>query len=306
MNVDSGFFSRASDLATGGRGFSGSALVQTQAGLDVDWIVVIGRENKAAFDDPKLTYTQLNPTGSRRIQSDGSRDDITIVFHSAGMIDHTVRSGIYIKRCEIHLHATLCFIDSVRGGRLRKFVQGGGNAEYGAAPVPQRGDSRCVPNSAYGASKLSATHTAMDQALSEGFTAAVVLTYVVFEKGMLSKSPLDQVLDSARRRVRFATATGMNTWDFVPVSKVVADLLHAAADPAIYARILNMCIGEERTVRSVSDQIARHVPGFTSDFGRVPYRVAELVVSVGIPYVPISKMSELPELNSFLKEELCR
>lgn len=281
-------------LVTGGTGFIGRHLVAALRARGCE-VTVAGLGN--ANQSPDLT---LNLTQRSEVLRVLGTEKFDFAFHCAGTIDQGVRPGIYPEQVDAHITATVNLLDALDAARPKRLVHIGSNAEYGAAPCPQRGDGPAWPNSAYGATKLGATAVVMARARSEGYPSVVVRPFLVYGAGMAEKSFLGQALRAARCGEAFPTTAGGQTRDFVPIGRVVADLLRAATDAAIVGQAVNSCTGVERTLRSVLEIVAEFAPNFRPQFGAVPYRTTELMRSVGVPYSPTSGQDSTADLRDFV------
>jgi nucleoside-diphosphate-sugar epimerase len=223
------------------------------------------------------------------------------VIHAAGVIDQGVRPGIYKEQLNSHLHATLNLVEAIDRSELKRFVQIGSNAEYGAAPCPNVPDGPTSPNSAYGVSKLAATRLILAKFLSERLPATVVRPFLIYGPDQ-GPGFFFHALKAAREGLPFPTSPGLQTRDFVPVSWVVEDIMQAALDEGALGRVVNSCSGCERSIRSVLELTATIIPSFKPIFGAVPVRPTELMRSVGTPYQNRSQGTADSVLAAFIRD----
>jgi nucleoside-diphosphate-sugar epimerase len=287
-------------LVTGGTGFIGRHLVAALRARGCE-VTVAGLGN--ARQSPDLT---LNLTQRSEVLRVLGAEKFDFAFHCAGTIDQGVRPGIFPEQVDAHITATVNLLDALDAARPKRLVHIGSNAEYGAAPCPQRGDGPAWPNSAYGATKLGATAIVMARARSEDYPAVVVRPFLVYGEGQSPRSFLSAAIAAAERGAEFPTTPGGQTRDFIPVSWVVEDLLRAAEDRSLNGKVVNSCTGHPRRIREVLEKLTELFPGFRLRFGALPYRPTELMDSFGDPITPRSAAEAEQALLKFLASHCSR
>lgn len=284
-------------LITGATGFIGANLTEHLHRQGCQHLFTLSRR---PFLSPGVTHVTADLCDSQELKKQVGHMQFDYVFHCAGVIDQGVSPGIYPRQMAAHFNSTLNLLDCLPWPTAR-FVHFGSNAEYGSASCPQSPDGPTTPNSAYGVSKLAATHLVLAKAAVEGLRATVIRPFLVYGHGQSARSFLAQALLAARAQAEFPTSPGGQTRDFVDVRKVVQDALIAANDAAVAGRVINSCSGVERTVRSVLEILRELYPRFSPRFGEVNYRPAELMRSVGKPYQQQAAAEATEALVSFLK-----
>jgi nucleoside-diphosphate-sugar epimerase len=283
-------------LLTGGSGFLGRHLYDELIRKGAD-VLAISRHSGPCPTDLR------DRAGLSRVLGGENFD---YVFNVAGVIDQSVRAGIYAEQFEVHVSATLNIVESIRMDRLVRFVHIGSNAEYGSAPCPQYPEGPVKPNSAYGVSKLAASSLLLAKAHSEGLPVVVVRPFLIYGSGQSPRSFLAAAIEAARGGSEFPTTPGAQTRDMVYVKKVVSDIVDAAVDVSCLGRAVNSCTGQPITIREVLELLASICPGFRPKFGAVAYRSTELMESSGIPYRACSARAARDELRKFLMNEVAR
>jgi len=296
-------------LITGAGGFIGAALAAEVAKGEPKQLICAGRSPVQAQEAVKdAQYVTVDLRSVEQVQ-DWARTigkPFDVVFHAAGKIDQSVRSGIYREQFALHADSTIHLMDALlQTGGWGRFVHVGSNAEYGDAPCPQSAETREEPNSAYGCSKLAATKLVIARGKSEKLDTIVARPFLVYGAGQNPKSFLGAALSAAKEGATFPTTPGEQTRDFVSVEKVVADLI-AAADPANLpsGEVVNVCTGVERTIKSVLEQLQNVFVGFIPQFSSVEYRPTELMRSSGVAFCPVTTDVAVSDMQRYF--ESCR
>lgn len=287
-------------LITGADGFFGRHLVNMLRVAGANRLTLIDLYPPGASNSDGEKSIALDLTNRDQVLQFGQDQHFDTVFHLAGKIDQSIRSGIYLEQFKLHFEATLNLIDAFSPHNPGRFIYVGSNAEYGNASCPHSHTTCEAPNSAYGVSKLATSKMVLAKAASENFPAVVVRPFLIYGKGQGRQSFLQMALDAAREGQDFPMTGGEQTRDWVSVEKVVLDLVSIASAPFKPGRIYNICTGVEIKIIEVLMLIKKHYPSFNPIIGAMPYRKSELMRSVGIPYAGISKTAAVQELSDFI------
>ncbi|MCX6079906.1 MAG: NAD-dependent epimerase/dehydratase family protein [Chloroflexi bacterium] len=302
--VDAAFpvqeFIGRSILVTGAMGFVGRHLIDALKGVGVANLVLTDIYPQKSLESMGGKYVTMDLNDRECVLQFGRDHRFEYVFHLAGKIDQTIRPGVYQEQLHIHVDATLNLLDAVSMNDLRNFVYVGSNAEYGNAPCPHSEMVHETPNSAYGVSKLAASRLVLAKVASEGIPAVVVRPFLIYGPGQSQHSFLQMALDAAFAGRDFPTTAGEQTRDWVSVDKVVQDLLNITAKSYGLGRIFNSCTGVEIKLKEVLMLIKQYYPTFKPLIGEIPYRRNELMRSVGLPFVGLSKEQAIQKLSDFI------
>jgi nucleoside-diphosphate-sugar epimerase len=203
------------------------------------------------------------------------------------MVDAIVTPGINVIEA-VHAHAP--------GATL---VHVGSNAEYGNAPCPQRPDGPCMPNSAYGAAKLSVTSFLQAKAQSEGMRALVMRPFFVYGPGAPHTNLIESLISAAQAGKTLPMTAGEQTRDLVPVDKLATWIADLPVSGRPWGSIVNGCLGEPIKIRTVAERVVLHWSSFVPVFGQVPYRSTELMSSHGVRY-PAPGPASITLLDEYL------
>jgi nucleoside-diphosphate-sugar epimerase len=288
-------------LITGAGGFLGSQLCRSLIEIGVTDITCIRHKNTHHPLYSHCNWVTLDLLNRAEVMDFGINKTFDVVVHAAGKIDQSVRADLYQEQFLTHVTATLNLLDSLAGKISQRFIHIGSNAEYGNAACPHAAETREMPNSAYGVSKLAASKLVLAKVASEGLPAVVVRPFLIYGPNQNPGSFLSKAISAARQGLEFPTSYGEQTRDFVPVEKVCSDILEIAMDNnASILQVVNSCTGIEIRLKEILEMLQMLYPDFQPKYGAVPYRDTELFRSVGIAYQPLSREECWERLKTFL------
>jgi nucleoside-diphosphate-sugar epimerase len=287
-------------LVTGGTGFIGRHLVKSLLSLGSRLLVVVGRQPRPRLPEGRFKYLALDLEDAGAVNAFCRERPFDLVIHLAGVINQATGQGLYRDLLGANLVSTVNLVEALQVRGVARFIHVGSNAEYGKAPCPQAPATRELPNSAYGLSKLAATRFVLAKALSESFPARVIRPFLVYGPGQPEASFLGKALKAARAGSELALTAGQQTRDFVSVAKVVSDVLTLASSDAPPGTVVNSCTGVETKLADVVAHLQAGYGRFKPLLGALPYRAGELMRSVGVPYVAVTREQAEQELFRFL------
>lgn len=293
-------------LITGSGGFIGQAITRRlQADPALEIVAAVRAGPGPTAEGRRLACDLATPAS---VEAALAHDRWDMVINCAGLIDQSVRPGIYREQWEANVRPVVNLADALERlqlGRRVAVLHLGSNAEYGDAPCAQRGDGPCRPNSAYGWAKLAATEYLMARRRSEGWRTAVVRPFLVYGAGMSPRSFLAQAIHAARTGGAFPTSPGGQSRDFVSVEAVAETVWRMVKAPDQWPSVpVNACTGIRRTLQDVLGILHSLAPAFKPQLGAIPYRDSELMETWGVPAHPVDQAEADRDLREFIRHVL--
>lgn len=156
----------------------------------------------------------------------------------------------------------------------------GSAEEYGIQTAPFDEDRREHPVTAYGATKLAATHLVQAMVRGERLRAVVLRPSVVYGPGQHPDMFLPSLIRALTAGERFPMSAGKQTRDFLYITDLLSAIVKAMVAPEARGHIINVSSGEPVTLR----QVARLVAGFVGadaeqllDIGLRAYREGDVM-----------------------------
>lgn len=255
------FFANKRVVVTGGGGFIGSYLVQELVRLKAQVAVLLdtGASPPRHLDFlasrvhihrvPAWKEAGLEPL----LQSIKPR----IIFHLRAAINQIPGQAGKEHFFQVNVADTQELAKAALGLELEAFVNAGTIAEYGAASAPFRENEAAKPISEYGESKLAATLWLKFFNQTTGFPAVLMRSSVIYGPGQKPHSYLvpNVIMNCLQKKDFQIKSSGLQTRDPLFISDDVDGLLLVATTPQARGEIINLGLGEERTVLSIANLI---------------------------------------------------
>ncbi len=266
MNSNAGFerFSGQTCLITGGAGAIGSQLARVLVGLGAHVVVL---------DDLSSGHLEnLSPISARiRILrgSIASAEDVKTaftarlqyVFHLAAQFAN--QNSIDHPHQDLMTNAVgtqLLLEEARRAPGLRAFVYASSSCVLGSYSGTATEETRLLPETPYGVSKLAGEHYTLVYAHVYGLPATVVRYFNVYGPGEYPGLYRNVIPNFVHRALHGQplpiTGTGKETREFVYVADAVAGTLLAALNPAAKGEVFHLGSGQELMIREVAEKIA--------------------------------------------------
>jgi len=199
----------------------------------------------------------------------------TVVFHLGSPVDPD-RSP---QRFEEMQQGVLATSDAVAQACLAnhiRLVHVGTCEVYGDGPKPFREDQALRPVSPYSAAKAAADLWVQTLMRTQGLQASIARPFLSYGPGQRSGALVPSAIRAALAGAPFAMTLGTQTREL----NYVSDMAHAltlVAGPAALGQTLNLCCGQEHTVREIVEHIYRlaHADPALVQVGALPQRVGE-------------------------------
>jgi GDP-4-dehydro-6-deoxy-D-mannose reductase len=183
------------------------------------------------------------------------------VFHLAGVVTAENPTSIY----QVNAVYALALLQALDLARLSDtpVLLAGSAAEYGFIPeddLPVGEDFPCVPYSYYGISKLAQTLTGLVMA-RRGRPVVMVRAFNIIGPGMpdhLVLAALTRQVDQTVRGERdpvVEIGNALTSRDFIDVMDVLPIYWKLIRAPEAYGEIVNVCTGEQTTIRVVLERL---------------------------------------------------
>lgn len=267
-------------FVTGGSGYIGTRLIRSL--LDKEYEVVAF---DVRFTDTfilefgkkvnMITGDLLNPNLTSIFQEKAP----THVFHLAGVKNRSNVQSEFLLSNEVNFKGTLNLFNGLMSyGGIELVILMGTTEEYGAAKAPFTEETREIPNSAYGLSKLSATRLALLYHSQFGLPVTIVRPSIAFGPDQGIEMFLPALINTLKRGNVFKMTSGDQLRDFVFVDNLVDALCLIAEHKNVIGEIFNIADGESNKLRDVALYAAKKLHAEDKlILGAVPYRRSEIM-----------------------------
>jgi dTDP-glucose 4,6-dehydratase len=147
---------------------------------------------------------------------------------------------------------------------------------YGDGPTPFSEDQALRPVSPYSAAKAAADLWIQTLMRTQGLKASIARPFLSYGPGQRSGALIPTAIQAALHGAPFPMTQGTQTRELNYVSDM-AQALTLAAAPAAIGQTLNLCCGQEHTVREIVERIY-HLAGANPalvQVGALPHRAGE-------------------------------
>tara|TARA_Y100000768_G_C23913521_1_gene651199 strand:- start:331 stop:1257 length:927 start_codon:yes stop_codon:yes gene_type:complete len=262
---------------TGASGFIGSVLI---ARLEASGYNVIPFSHNERF------YNYKNYIVGDFLDKDKINTLITdlkpeVVFHLAADKFRTSSSITQLRNSlNVNLLGTLNIVEAcLNSGSLEQFIFLGTCEEYGESITPFVEAQRENPASAYGFSKMTATHLLENLNKTKEFPATILRPSIAYGPGQSTDMFLTELIETLLKGKRFYMSSGQQIRDFVFVDDVV-DACLLALDGNAVGRVVNIGSGQSMSLREVAILAAKTISDSAQaliQFGSLPYRDSEIM-----------------------------
>jgi len=221
------------------------------------------------------------------------------VYHLAGSKSRTNTISEFKTSNEINYLGTLNLFESLLACPDLKLVTILGTIEeYGNTDSPFIENSRELPNSAYGLSKLSATKLAMIFNQQFKFPVVVMRPSIVFGPNQGIDMFIPALIKALLTNHNFKMTEGYQLRDFIYIEDLTDALIKVLICNGLEGEIINIASGFSIKIKDIALQIAGLIKNTDNlKFGELPYRDSEIMEYA----VDIFKASKLLQWHPKIK-----
>ena len=201
------------------------------------------------------------------------------VFHLAGLKNRTNSPEEFMSSIEVNYKGTLNLFSALVDQKwLEHLVTMGTSEEYGSAQPPFSEETREMPNSAYGLSKLSATRLALLYHTQFNLPVTSLRPSIAYGPNQGSEVFIPALIKTLRSGDKFSMTSGDQLRDFIYIDDLINAIILAAENEKVIGKILNIAYGKSEKLSDVAKYIARELNKEENLLlGAIPYRKFEIM-----------------------------
>mgnify|MGYP001247017556 CR=1 FL=1 len=268
-------------FVTGGSGYIGTHLIRSllDKGFEVVAFDVRFNDNFILEFSKKVDIIAgdlLNPNLSATIQEKAP----THVFHLAGVKNRSNVQSEFLLSSEINFKGSLNLFNGLMSYEgIERVILMGTTEEYGAAKAPFTEETREMPNSSYGLSKLSATRLAQLYHSQFGLPITIVRPSIAFGPDQGLEMFLPALINTLKRGEVFKMTQGEQLRDFIYIDDLVDALCMIVECRDAIGEIINIAYGGSNRLRDVALFTAKKIHAEEKlILGAIPYRKFEIMI----------------------------
>src|SRR5437667_2751057 len=244
-------------LVSGSHGFIGVHLCASLRGVGAQVIGVARRAR--ASEGPSMEVHDVDLVDGEAIRRLIEDTCPEFVVHLAGARERTLELGEFGPSYKVNLLGTLNLVQACRAvGCPSRFVSLGTCEEYGDGTVPFDETQREAPVSAYGVSKLAATHLLEAVSRTCQFPAVVLRPTNVYGPGQGEEMFVPALVTALLCGREFAMTAGEQTRDYVYVADLV-DAIIGALELQVPCGVVNIGSGVPVRIKEIALLAARSI-----------------------------------------------
>jgi nucleoside-diphosphate-sugar epimerase len=245
-------------LVTGGGGFIGSAIVVklVEQGHNV---VAMGRFNRPHCIPNRITQDVEFLEGDiRDLETVGKAAKYCDnIYHFAGVVNSDTASGLSVDAIETEILGLKNICQSAFKFNVKKIIYGSSCAVYGDDERVRAltEESPVLPKSHYAVLKRTGELLLKSYSEEQGLSHLVLRIFNPYGINQPKNMAIHRFFDAAiNNRPIHIYGAGNQTRDFIYIDDV-ASMATLAGEKEIEPKILNVCTGEDRSIRTVAETI---------------------------------------------------
>jgi UDP-glucose 4-epimerase len=272
-------------LVTGASGFVGSHVVRRLVHDGAQVVALTTAKSLRptrltdVLGDLELVQSDICDASSLVRAVEGARPEL--VIHLAAFT-HVGRSFERVEEnIETNVQGTVNLLQAL-GGDFERFVYIGSGDVYGDGPAPFREDQPVSPVSPYAVSKYAAERFCRMYHQAYGWPIVCLRPFNAFGPGQSVDRVVPELIVAGLEGRSLPMTEGRQTREFTFVEEVAEAFVLALTAAGIDGEVLNVCRGEEVSMRDLALGVARLLgSGVEPNFGALPYRPNEIWRMVG-------------------------
>lgn len=267
-------------FVTGGCGYIGTYLIRQLIIREYKVIAFdlrIPERFVCEFGDTVTTIT--GDLQSEELQEILNTYKPSYVFHLAGLKNRTNNPEEFKTSIDVNYKGTLNLYNALVGRDwLQHIVAIGTSEEYGSAKPPFSEETREMPNSAYGLSKLSATRLALLYHSQFGLPVTILRPTIAYGPNQGIEMFLPALINTLRANEDFKMTEGNQLRDFIYIDDLVDAIIMSAESYRTIGEILNIAYGKSERLADVALYLAKLLGNeHLLKLGAIPYRKFEIM-----------------------------
>ena len=245
-------------LVTGGGGFIGSAIV-TKLVEQGHKVVVMGRFNRPhCVATEIIKEVELVEGDIRDLETLGPAvKNCDRIYHFAGVVDSDAANGLSVDAIEIEILGLKNVCQSASQFNVKKIIYGSSCAIYGDdkhnAPLTE--ESPILPTSHYAVLKRAGELLLKAHCEEQGLSYSILRIFNPYGINQPKNMAIRRFFDAAINNKPIQIyGTGNQTRDFIYIDDV-ACIATLAGEKELRSEILNVCSGQDRSIRKVAESI---------------------------------------------------
>lgn len=282
-------------LVTGGGGFIGSAIVAklVESGHDV---VAMGRfERPRYISDEVVNDVEIVKGDVRDLPTvEAAAQDCDQIYHFAGIVDSDAASGLSVDAIETEISGLQNVCRTALKLNIEKVVYGSSCAVYGDDKLSSAltEESPVHPKSHYAVLKRMGELLLKSYGDEQGLNHLILRIFNPYGLNQPKNMAMHRFFDAAINNLPIQIyGAGNQTRDFIYIDDV-AKMSILAAEKATDSEILNVCTGQDRSIRTVAETIIS-MTNSASECQFLPLPEGRAEAELSRSYGSITKMQSL-------------
>jgi nucleoside-diphosphate-sugar epimerase len=245
-------------LVTGGGGFIGSAIV-TKLVEHGHTVVAMGRLNRPhRIPDNIITEVEFVEGDIKDLEAVGmATKHCEIIYHFAGVVDSDTANGLSVDAIETEVLGLKNICQSAFKFNVKKIIYGSSCAVYGDDKQVHAltEESPVHPKSHYAVLKRTGELLLKSYSEEQGLNHLILRIFNPYGINQPKNMAIHRFFDAAiHNRPIHIYGAGNQTRDFIYIDDV-ACMAILAGEKEIRSKILNVCTGKDRSIRTVAETI---------------------------------------------------
>lgn len=195
------------------------------------------------------------------------------VINLAGYVDHSNKKETYKSHYLGCKHIANFFVKN----NIERFIQLGSSMEYGQIKSPQKENSKCIPQSMYGKSKLLSTEYLLKLHKKKKFPVTILRLYQVYGPRQDLNRFLPIIISSCRSNKIFACSHGRQFRDFLYIDDLVDVIFLLLQNKETIGEIINIGSGKVVQIKKIIKKIINYYKSGKPDFNKIKLRKEEQI-----------------------------